>query len=109
MRLFVREQNELADRIGRSNLTVYLHTAEPTDGNPANGRVTVGGGTYETGATYAFGDISNASGGDITFNADIAFGTADEADGHRYLCHLLPGGQPHDRTPWATSRCPAPR
>ena len=34
MRLFVREQNELADRIGRSDLTVYLHTAEPTDAEP---------------------------------------------------------------------------
>ena len=34
MRLFVREQNELADRIARSDLTVYLHTAEPTDARP---------------------------------------------------------------------------
>ena len=81
MRLFVREQNELADRIARSALTVYLHTAEPTDASPDNGRVTVGGGTYESGATYAAADISNASGGDITFNADIDFGTADEAVG----------------------------
>ena len=81
MRLFVREQNELADRIGRSDLTVYLHTAEPTDADPENGRVTVGGGDYESGATVASGDISNASGGDIGITADIDFGTADEAAG----------------------------
>ena len=81
MRLFVREQNELADRIARSDLTVYLHTAEPTDANPDNGRVTVGGGDYESGATYSASDISNASGGDIGFTADIDFGTADEAVG----------------------------
>ena len=81
MRLFVREQNELADRIARSDLTVYLHTAEPTDASPDNGRVTVGGGDYESGATYAAADISNASGGDIGFTADIDFGTADEAVG----------------------------
>ena len=81
MRLFVREQNELADRITRSDLTVYLHTAEPTDASPDNGRVTVGGGDYESGATVASGDISNASGGDISITADIDFGTADEAAG----------------------------
>ena len=81
MRLFVREQNELADRIARSDLTVYLHTAEPTDASPDNGRVTVGGGDYESGATVASGDISNASGGDISITADIDFGTADEAAG----------------------------
>ena len=81
MRLFVREQNELADRIARSDLTVYLHTAEPTDADPENGRVTVGGGDYESGATVASGDISNASGGDISITADIDFGTADEAAG----------------------------
>ena len=81
MRLFVREQNELADRIARSDLTVYLHTAEPTDASPDNGRVIVGGGDYESGGTVASGDISNASGGDISITADIAFGTADEAVG----------------------------
>ena len=68
MRLFVREQNELADRIARSDLTVYLHTAEPTDADPENGRVTVGGGDYESpGRPIPPADISNASGGDITF------------------------------------------
>ena len=81
MKLFVREQNELADRIARSDLTVYLHTAEPTDASPDNGRATIGGGDYESGATYSASDISNASGGDITFNVDIPFGTADEAVG----------------------------
>ena len=81
MRLFVREQNELADRIARSDLTVYLHTAEPTDASPDNGRVIVGGGTYESGATVDSTDISNASGGDISITEDIDFGTADEAAG----------------------------
>ena len=81
MRLFVREQNELADRIARSDLTVYLNTAEPTDASPDNGRVIVGGGDYESGADYTASNGSNASGGDITFNVDIPFGTADEAVG----------------------------
>ena len=104
MRLFVREQNELADRIARSDLTVYLHTAEPTDASPDNGRVTVGGGDYESGATYDATDISNASGGDISFTEDIDFGTADEAVGTVGWATFYRGA-----TPWATSPCPAPR
>ena len=48
--LFTRELNDLADRIGRSDLTMRLHTAVPTDGNPTNGRTSVGGGAYEAGA-----------------------------------------------------------
>ena len=34
MPLFTRELNELADRIGRSDLTMRLHTAVPTDAKP---------------------------------------------------------------------------
>ena len=49
MPLFTRELNDLADRIGRSDLTMRLHTAVPTDENPTNGRTTVGGGAYEAG------------------------------------------------------------
>ena len=78
MPLFTRELNELADRIGRSDLTIYLHTAAPSDSDPDNGRVTVGGGNYESGATLAASDISDASSGDIQNDAAVAFGTADE-------------------------------
>ena len=78
MPLFTRELNDLADRIGRSDLTIRLHTAAPTNSSPTNGRTTVGGGSYESGETLASGDISDASGGDITNDNDIDFGTADE-------------------------------
>ena len=81
MPLFTRELNELADRIGRSDLTVRLHTAAPTDANPANGRTTVGGGGYENGVTLDSSDISDASAGDISNDNAIPFGTADEAVG----------------------------
>ena len=76
MPLFTTELNELADRIGRSNLTVRLHTAVPTNGSPTNGRITAGGGTYGTGATVTAANISTASSGDIEVTADIDFGTA---------------------------------
>ena len=76
MPLFTTELNELADRIGRSNLTVRLHTAVPTNGSPTNGRITAGGGTYGTGATVTAANISSASNGDIEVTADIDFGTA---------------------------------
>ena len=35
MPLFTRELNELADYIGRATWTVFLHTAAPTNTNPA--------------------------------------------------------------------------
>ena len=63
MALFTTELNELADRIGRSNLTVRLHTAAPTNGSPTNARVTAGGGTYGTGATVTAANISTATNG----------------------------------------------
>ena len=72
MPLFNVELNEKANRIGRSDLTIYLHTAAPSDASPTNGRLTAGGGVFETGQTLAAGGISVAANGDITNdNADI--------------------------------------
>ena len=48
MPLFNRELNALADRIGRSDLTFWLHTAAPTNASPMNGRTTAGGGGLRT-------------------------------------------------------------
>ena len=81
MPLFTRELNDLADRIGRSDLTMWLHTAAPTDADPTNGRTSVGGGAYEAGETLAAADISDAMNGDIESDAIVDFGTADEAVG----------------------------
>ena len=81
MPLFDRELNDLADRIGRSDLTIWLHTAAPTESAPTKGRTTVGGGSYESGATLAAANISAASAGDIDNDVDILFGSADEAVG----------------------------
>ena len=78
MPLFNRELNELADRIARSDLTVWLHTATPTDASPTTGRTTVGGGAYEGGATLAASNIAAAANGDIDNDVAIDFGTADE-------------------------------
>ena len=78
MPLFTRELNDLADRIGRAALTIWLHTAQPTDASPQNGRTTVGGGGYEAGIVVAPGSISNAANGDIQVTEDVDFGTADE-------------------------------
>ena len=76
MPLFLRELNELADRIQRSNLTCYLHTAAPSDAAPTTGRVSQGGGLYASGATVTPANISAAVNGDITVTADIDFGIA---------------------------------
>ena len=84
MPLFNRELDELAPRadyIGRSNLTIRLHTAAPTNGSPTNGRTTVGGGAFEAGATLTAANITVASNGDIENGVAIDFGTADEAVG----------------------------
>ena len=78
MPLFTRELNELANYIGRSNWTVWLHTAAPTDADPTNGRTTVGGGAYESGAMLAAADIQDAVNGDIDNDVAVDFGTADE-------------------------------
>ena len=76
MPLFTVELNELADRIGRSNLTIRLHTAAPTNGSPTNARTTAGGGSFGTGATLAATNITTAASGDIENSAAISFGTA---------------------------------
>ena len=81
MPLFTRELNELADRIGRSDLTMRLHTAVATDGNPTNGRTSVGGGAFEAGATLTAANITASANGHIENSVDIPFGTADEAVG----------------------------
>ena len=49
MPFFNRELNELMDRAGRSDLTIYLHTAAPSDADTDNGRINAGGGLYEIG------------------------------------------------------------
>ena len=81
MPLFTVELNRLADSIGASDLTIWLHTSTPSNTNIATGRTSTGGGAYESGATLAAGNISNASGGDIENTAAIAFGTATAAVG----------------------------
>ena len=78
MPLFTRELNAVADHIGRSSLTIWLHLAAPTEAAPASGRTIVGGGAYEAGVTLAAADISDAANGDISNTPAIDFGTADE-------------------------------
>lgn len=70
--------NRIADDIAASDLTIWLHTAAPTNASPDNGRTTVGGGAYESGATLTAANISAASNGDVSNSAAIDFGTADE-------------------------------
>ena len=78
MPLFLVELNRLADDVGASDLTIRLHTAAPTDADPTNGRISVGGGVYESGATLAATGISDAANGDISNIAVIDFGSADQ-------------------------------
>ena len=81
MPLFTVELNRIADAIVASDLTIRLHTAEPTDASPTNGRTTVGGTGYENGVTLTAANIGAAAAGDVSNTAAIAFGTADEAVG----------------------------
>ena len=81
MPLFTRQLNESANHIVRSDLTMWLHTQEPTDADPTLGRTTVGGGAYEAGVVLAASDISDAMNGDFEGEVDIDFGTTDEAAG----------------------------
>lgn len=76
MPLYLVELNRVADDIGASDLTIRLHTAAPTDGNPTNGRVTLGGGLYPTGVTLTAAQITVASDGDIENNVAIDYGSA---------------------------------
>ena len=77
MPLFTVEENRLADSIGAADLTIWLHTDEPTNADPTNGRTDAGGGAYEAGMTLAAADISDAADGDIENTAAIAFGMAN--------------------------------
>lgn len=78
MPLFTVELNRLADNLANTDLTIWLHTAAPTNSSISNGRTAVGGGAYESGKTLAATGISAASDGDVHNNAAIDFGTADE-------------------------------
>ena len=94
MPLFNRELNEVADHIGRADFTIYLHTAAPSDGAPTNGRITIGGGVYETGATLTAAQITAAASGHIENNVAIPFGTVDEAAGTVRHCSAYRGNDP---------------
>lgn len=76
MPLFNAELNELADRIKRSNLTLFLHTSAPSDADTDNGRVTGGGTGFTNGQAVATSNISRDADGDLTITADVNFGTA---------------------------------
>ena len=76
MPLFTVEENRLADSIGTSDLTIFLHTALPTDSAPASGRTAAGGGAFVNGATLAAASISAAANGDIDNDVAVDFGTA---------------------------------
>lgn len=77
MPLFTVELNRLADDIGASDLTIYLHTAAPSDADNDAGRITAASGGNYDGATLAAANISAASNGDISNSAAISFGTAN--------------------------------
>ena len=94
MPLFNVELNRIADDIGASNWTVFLHTAAPTDGSPTNGRTSVGGGAYQNGATLTAANISAASNGDIQNTAAIDFGTATADVGTVTHWSAYRGGNP---------------
>ena len=91
MPLFTVELNRIADAIVASDLTIRLHTQEPTDAAPTLGRTTVGGTGYENGVTLTAANISGASAGDVSNTAAIAFGTADEAVGTVIWCSAYRG------------------
>ena len=76
MPLFTTELNRIANDIGQSDLTIYLHTQAPINSNPALGRVTTGGGSYANEATLNSSDITEASNGDIQNRTIIDYGTA---------------------------------
>ena len=94
MPLFTVEQNRIANNFTSSTWTCYLHTANPTDGSPANGRTTAGGTAYENGKAVPAGDFSAAANGDLQITADIEFGTADEAVGTVIAMSFYRSGAP---------------
>lgn len=82
MPLFLTELNALADRIKRSNMTLFLHTSAPSDADYDAGRITAGGTGYTDGQTVTPANISRDTDGDLTITADVDFGeaTADVGD-----------------------------
>lgn len=78
MPLFTEELNRRANNIGADDLTIFLSTGTPSNSDPDNGIVTIGGGLYESGSTLAAADISDAANGNIDNDAAISFGASDE-------------------------------
>lgn len=99
MPLFAAELNALANHIGRADLTMWLHTAAPTDAAPANGRTNRGGGAYEAGVSISASSISDAVSGDIRNNDAINFGVADENVGTVGWWSIVRG---NDGVAWGT-------
>ena len=81
MPLFTARLNRIADNEIAIAGTLYLHTAVPSDANPANGRVTTGGGTFASGLTVSAGNWTAAAAGDVNNAIDFDFGTANAAVG----------------------------
>ena len=65
MPLFTTELNRIANDFTSSAWTVFLHTANPTDAAPTNGRTNAGGGGYENGVSVPAGDFTAAASGDV--------------------------------------------
>ena len=76
MPLFARERDALAGAVRASALTIYLHTAAPTDVAPTNGRTTTGGGAFQNGLAWPTNQMSAVSGGAFDNNVDLDFGQA---------------------------------
>ena len=90
MPFFDTELNRLANDTSSADLLVFLHTSAPTNASPANGRITTGGGLYESGATLDSTDITAAANGDVSNSVSIPFGTVDENVGLPYPLEHLP-------------------
>ena len=95
MPLFAARIDTMMDTLGAAAMTVYLHTAAPTDSAPTNGRVTGGGTGYTGGQVLAVADISDAASGLIENTAAIAFGTASGAVGTVNHWSAYAAGSPH--------------
>ena len=95
MPFFDTELNRLANDTSSADLLVFLHTSAPTNASPANGRITTGGGLYESGATLDSTDITAAANGDVSNSASIPFGTVDENVGLPTHWSTYRNGSPH--------------
>ena len=81
MPLFTAKLNEVSDAFTNGTGTVYLHTALPTDADPANGRTTTGGGAFATGFPTTAVSWTDASAGDVSNAVAFGFGTSIDAVG----------------------------